>query len=99
MKLKKGTHISAGRNCCAKTVYTGDVIHVTYQHDTVAVSTSFEAAEIDKDRITHAQDPAEPRTERLRDFVDGLGAVDDGHARQVRFTASEDAALTVHARS
>ena len=30
MKLKNGTHISAGRNCCAKTVYTGEVIHVIY---------------------------------------------------------------------
>ena len=28
MKLKNGTHISGGKNCCAKTVYTGDVIHV-----------------------------------------------------------------------
>ena len=31
MKLKNGTHISGGKNCCAKTVYTGDVIHVICQ--------------------------------------------------------------------
>ena len=28
MKLKNGTHISGGKNCCAKTVYAGAVIHV-----------------------------------------------------------------------
>ena len=33
MELKNGTHISAGRNCCAKTVYTGEVIHVIYNAD------------------------------------------------------------------
>ena len=84
MKLKNGTHSSAGRNCCAKTVYTGDVIHVTCES---VMSISSEAEDIDKKRITHAQDPAEPPTKGIRDFVDGLGAVDDGHARQVRFTA------------
>ena len=81
MKLKNGTHISGGKNCCAKTVYTGDVIHVICQYQ----SRHFMLSRTRTDYHTHAQDLPEPCPERLRDLIDGLSPVDDGHARQVRY--------------
>ena len=83
MKLKNGTHISGGKNCCAKTVYTGDVIHVSCTRARSA--RAFESGANNQStkrpsRMTHPEDLPEAGLDGLRHFVHGLRAVDHGHA-------------------